>query len=302
MHLQMISRKDHFTEIFTELVRRASCDLPRDVENALKGALGREEGISKEVISVLLENIRLARKESGPMCQDTGLHTWTVRYPSAWDAELLRSRIVEATVRATKLGYLRPNAVNPVTGANSGDNTGLHHPIIELGPWKKSYLTADLLLKGGGSENVSSQLSLPDASIGAGRDLDGVRRAVLKMIHAAQGRGCSPGIAGVCIGGDRQTGYKVAKAQLKRQLGDRNGDRTLAALEKVILEEANSLDVGPMGFGGRTTVLGVKIAAAARHPASFFVTMAYGCWALRRWSLKAGRNGARPVYSQKPFA
>jgi fumarate hydratase class I len=248
----MNPRKDKFTEIFAELIRRASSDLPRDVESALREALEREEGTSREVISVMLRNILLARKESGPLCQDTGLQTWTVRYPFMWDAELLRSRIAEATARATRQGYLRPNAVSPVTSANSGDNTGLHHPIIELEPWKKGFMTADILLKGGGSENVSSQLSLPDASIGAGRDLDGVRRAVLKMIHAAQGKGCSLGI-------------------------------------------------GPMGFGGRTTVLGVKIAAAARHPASFFVTMAYGCWALRRWSLKAGKDGAKPSYSQKPF-
>lgn len=290
-----------FIKIFIELIRRASTDLPRDIENALKAAQGKERGISRQAIGTLLENIRLARRRSLPICQDTGLHTWTVHYPRNWDANKVRLWIDEAARKATAEGYLRPNAVNPVTNSNSGDNTGLWHPIVEPVPWKNNYITADLLLKGGGSENVSSQLSLPDLSIGAGRDIDGVRKAVLKMIQAAQGRGCSPGIAGICIGGDRQTGYKVAKSQLKRPLTDRNTDTALARLEARILKEANVLGIGPMGFGGKTTILGVKVAKAARHPASFFVTMAYGCWALRRWSVRAGGEGTRPVFSQKPF-
>ena len=290
-----------FVALFTELIRRAATDLPADVEDALRAACDREEGISRKTLEVILSNIAMARQGSSPLCQDTGLQTWTVCYPRAWDAAKVRSWVFQAARAATKKGYLRPNTVSPVTSANTGDNTGEGHPIVELVPWGKREIRASVLLKGGGSENVSSQMSLPDTTIGAGRDLEGVRKAVLKMIHAAQGRGCSPGIAGVCIGGDRQTGYKVAKAQLKRLLGDRSRDRTLAQLEERLLREANELGIGPMGFGGKTTVLGVKIAAAARHPASFFVTLAYACWACRRWSVKAGADGKRPVFSQKPL-
>ncbi|MFH1437130.1 MAG: fumarate hydratase [Pseudomonadota bacterium] len=288
-------------ENFVQLIRRASTDLPRDIEKALESAGRRESGVAGQAVGVILENIRLARRDSVPLCQDTGLHTWTVHHPFTWDAEKIRSWILEATVRATSAGLLRPNAVDPVTGANSGNNTGIAHPMIELAAWKRNYLTAGLLLKGGGSENVSSQVSLPDTGIGAGRDIEGVKRAALKIVLAAQGRGCAPGIVGLCAGGDRQTGYRIAKAQLKRPLDDRNPDPALARLEKSILEAANALGIGPMGFGGKTTLLGVKAARAARHPACYFVTVAYGCWALRRWNLKIDAGGRLPVFSQKPF-
>ena len=288
-------------EFFVELIRRASTDLPDDIEKALASARRRESGVARQAVGVILENIRLARHNAVPLCQDTGLHTWTVHHPFTWDVDKIRSWIIEATIRATSAGLLRPNAVDPVTGANSGNNTGEAHPMIELTAWKRNYLTAGLLLKGGGSENVSSQVSLPDAGIGAGRDIEGVKKAALKIILAAQGRGCAPGIMGLCVGGDRQTGYRIAKAQLKRPLDDRNSDPALARLEKSILEAANGLGIGPMGFGGKTTLLGVKAARAARHPASYFVTAAYGCWALRRWNLKIDAHGRRPAFSQKPF-
>ena len=288
-------------ESFVELIRRASTDLPRDIEKALASARRRESGVARQSVGVILENIRLARSNSVPLCQDTGLHTWTVHHPFTWDAQKIRSWIIEATMRATSAGLLRPNAVDPVTGANSGNNTGKAHPMIELEPWKRNYLTAGLLLKGGGSENVSSQISLPDAGIGAGRDIEGVKKAAVKIVLAAQGRGCAPGIVGLCVGGDRQTGYRIAKAQLKRPLNDKNPDPALARLEKSILRAANGLGIGPMGFGGKTTLLGVKAARAARHPASYFVTVAYGCWALRRWNLKIDAHAGRPLFSQKPF-
>jgi fumarate hydratase class I len=294
-------KKQIFTDIFVELIRRASTDLPADVEKALKAAAETESGVSRQTLEVILSNIAMARKSSNPLCQDTGLQTWSVRYPRAWSSGDVAGCILEAARRATERGYLRPNAVSPLTNRNSGDNTGPGHPIVELLPGQQKHLTADLLLKGGGSENVSAQVSLPDASIGAGRDLDGVRRAALKMIHAGQGRGCAPGIIGLCIGGDRVTGYKTAKAQLGRPLKDRNRNPVLAKLESRILEEANALGIGPMGFGGRTTVLGVKIGVAARHPACYFVTMAYGCWALRRWSVKVDGEGRKPRFSSKPF-
>jgi fumarate hydratase class I len=141
-------------------------------------------------------------------------------------------------------------------------------------------------MKGGGSENMSRQYSLPDASIGAGRDLEGVRRCVLDAVQKAQGYGCAPGILGVCVGGDRACGFEEAKHQLLRRLGDKNPDPELASLEERILEEANSLGIGPMGLGGKTTLLGVKLGSRPRVPASFFVTVAYLCWAARRQTVR----------------
>jgi len=142
-----------------------------------------------------------------------------------------------------------------------------------------------LLMKGGGSENMSCQFSLPDAALGAGRDLEGVRRAVLAAVQRAQGFGCAPGILGVSIGGDRASGFEEAKLQLLRNLDDTNADPQLARLERRILREANTLGIGPMGLGGKTTLLAVKIGSRPRVPASFFVTVAYLCWAARRRTL-----------------
>jgi fumarate hydratase class I len=146
------------------------------------------------------------------------------------------------------------------------------------------------LLKGGGSENVGFQYSLPHGALNAGRDLDGVRKVVLEGVFKAQGKGCGPGILGVGIGGDRPHSYWVSKEQLFRPLDDVNPDPRLAELEERILREGNELGIGPMGFGGNTTLLGVKVGSAHRLPASFFVSVSYLCWAARRKTMTV-RNG-----------
>ena len=138
---------------------------------------------------------------------------------------------------------------------------------------------------------MSRQYSLPDAALGAGRDLEGVRRCILDAVHRAQGYGCAPGILGVCIGGDRAGGYEEAKHQLLRKLDDRNRCAELARLEARVLKEANALGIGPMGLGGKTTLLGVKIGSRPRVPASFFVTVSYLCWAARRRSMVVRLKG-----------
>ena len=139
-----------------------------------------------------------------------------------------------------------------------------------------------LVLKGGGCENVGAQYSLPYEKLKASRDLNGCRKVILDAVLQAQGKGCGPGVLGVCIGGDRATGYEYSKRQLLRKLDDRNPDSRLDALEQDILNTANELGIGPMGFGGKTTLLGVKICAINRVPASFFVSVSYMCWAFRR--------------------
>jgi fumarate hydratase class I len=194
----------------------------------------------------------------------------------------LRNLIEKAVRTATEKNYLRPNAVDSISGANSGTNIGGGFPAFYFEEWKEPRLEVDLLCKGGGSENVSAQYKLPHGPLSAGRDLDGVRKVVLEAVLKAQGKGCAPGVLGVGIGGDRAGSFLLAKKQLLRPLDDVNPLADLGALEKEILTQANGLGIGPMGFGGRSTLLGVKMGYGHRHPASFFVSIAYLCWAARR--------------------
>jgi fumarate hydratase, class I len=272
------------TEALLELVRKAATDLPPDMEKSLSDAKANEEpGSSAEsTLETILANVRLAREHSTPICQDTGTPIFEVHYPLGISTRLVRQQIRQAVAQATARAYLRPNAVDSLTGKNSGDNTGDEFPTVHFHEWEEEHLHIDLLLKGGGCENVSTQYKLPDGGLKAGRDLDGVRRVVLDAVHQAQGKGCAPGVLGVAIGGDRGSSYIKSKQQLLRPMEDVNEHEELAGLEQQIYEEANQLGIGPMGFGGKTTVLGVKVGAQHRLPASYFVSIAYMCWANRR--------------------
>jgi fumarate hydratase class I len=272
------------TESFVELIRRASTDLPADVESALRAARDAEEpgSAAASALTTILDNVALARRLSAPVCQDTGTPIFYVRYPAGMSTRLLRGQMEAAVAEATRCAYLRPNAVDALDGRNSGNNLGVRFPTFHFEEVEGEVLRVDLLLKGGGSENVGIQYSLPYAPLKAGRDLEGVRRVVLDAVYRAQGQGCAPGVLGVAIGGDRGSGYVYAKEQLFRPLDDVNPVAELAALEERLLRECNDLGIGPMGFGGRTTVFGVKIGACHRLPACFFVTVAYMCWACRR--------------------
>ena len=239
---------------------------------------------ARNALDMLLINIGKAREKSAPMCQDTGMNLWFVRYPAGPHEKALHDAIERATVAATKKSYLRPNTVDSLTGANDGTNIGGGAPQIHFHQWDKPFIKADLLLKGGGCENVSGQMPLPNATIKAGRDLEGVKRAVIKMVLDAQGQGCAPGVCGVCIGSDRAGGALAAKEQIFRMIDDTNPDPRLAKLEEELMEACNGLQIGPMGFGGKTTVLAMKVTARHRLPASFFVSLAYECWSCRRWS------------------
>ena len=271
-------------ELFVELIRRAATDLPADVEAALRAAHDREEpgSAAAGALETILENVALARSHSTPVCQDTGTPIFYIFHPQGMSPRTLRAQVEEAVAEATRRAYLRPNAVDPLTGRNSGNNLGRGFPTFHFEEWEEDFLRVDLLLKGGGSENVSTQYKLPHVPLKAGRDLEGVRRVVLDGVYRAQGKGCAPGILGVAIGADRGSGYVHAKEQLFRPLDDTNPVPELAALEERLLRECNELGVGPMGFGGKTTVLGVKIGAYHRLPACYFVTVAYMCWACRR--------------------
>lgn len=262
------------------LIRETSSSLPGDVESALRKALRREEKGSSAavVLQTVLDNVALARRTGSPLCQDTG--TLAFHVSAALRRKVTPERIKAAVAAATRDGALRKNCIDSIDGTSHDDNCADGAPVVHY--VENGGKTVSLLMKGGGSENMSRQYSLPDASLSAGRDLEGVRRCILDSVVKAQGYGCAPGILGVCIGGDRASAFDAAKRQLLRRLDDVNADPRLAKLEKRILREANSLGIGPMGLGGKTTLLGVKIVALPRVPASFFVTVAYMCWACRR--------------------
>ena len=273
------------TQPLLELVRRTSTDLPPDVEQALTAARGREAAGSaaQGALNTILQNVELSRRNSTPICQDTGTPIFYVRHPEGWSTRKLREQIRAAVAEATRKSYLRPNAVDAITDKNSGNNLGDDaFPTIHFEEVEGDQLTVDLMLKGGGCENVGAQYSMPDSRLGAGRDLKSVRKVVLDAVHKAQGQGCAPGILGVAIGGDRGSSYYASKETLWRKMDEANPDPQLAELEQRLTAEANQLGIGPMGFGGQTTVLGVKMTGMHRLPASFFVSVSYMCWAHRR--------------------
>jgi fumarate hydratase class I len=268
-----------------ELVRLTATDLPPDVEKKLRQARDEEEkgSAAQGALDTIIKNVEMARENSTPICQDTGTPIFYVSYPEGWSIRKIRTQIEDAVIQATEKSYLRPNSVNSLTGKNTGNNSGdEHYPTVHFQEVDGDRLEMELILKGGGCENVSTQYKLPDSGLKAGRDLDGVRKTVLDAVVKAQGKGCAPGVLGVAIGGDRGSSYVGAKEALLRQLDDTNSDQPLAELEERITNEANQLDIGPMGFGGKTTVLGTKIKYLHRLPASYFVSVAYMCWAYRR--------------------
>ncbi len=280
------------TNDFVELIRRAATILPADMEAALAKAKTEEKpgSAAEGALEAILKNVEMARQHSTPICQDTGTPIFEIHYPVGVSTRALAEQIGRAAAIATERSYLRPNAVDSLTGKNSGDNTGEDFPTIHFHEWEQDSLHVELLLKGGGCENVSTQYKLPDTRLKAGRDLEGVRRVVLDAVHQAQGKGCAPGVLGVAIGGDRGSSYIKSKQQLLRKLDDQNPNEELIALEERLYEDANQLGIGPMGFGGKTTVLGVKVGTQHRLPASYFVSVAYMCWANRRASMDVTLN------------
>lgn len=274
-------------ESILELIRKAATDLSPDVEQALKKAYEREDegSAAKGVFNTILENVRMAREGSTPMCQDTGSLIFYIDYPEGGLEKEYREAAIWAAKEATAKQYLRPNAVDPVTGKNSGNNVGVGAPAFHFHQWDKDEVRIRLMLKGGGSENVGIQYKLPFPPIKAGRDLKGVRKLIIDAVVKAQGLGCAPGILGVAIGGGREASFSLSKEQFFRKIGERSSDSALAQLETQLLEELNTLSIGPMGFGGKTTILDVFIASQARHPATFIVSISYTCWAFRRKSM-----------------
>jgi fumarate hydratase class I len=281
-------------ESLLEVIRRTSAELPDDVHNAIIRSLEQEKKgtIAESALKIIDRNIALAKTKSQPICQDTGSIIFYIDAPAGLDQIAFEETAREAVKEATKKGFLRQNSVDSLTGVNDGTNVGPGSPVLHFHQHRSREINVKLILKGGGCENVGAQYSLPAEKLKANRDLDGCRKVILDAVLQAQGKGCGPGILGICIGGDRATGYEYSKQQFLRRLDDRNPNPELDKLEQDILNTANELGIGPMGFGGKTTLLGVKICAANRLPASFFVSISYMCWAYRRQGAVLNENGA----------
>jgi fumarate hydratase class I len=280
-----------FRESTLELIIQTSTNLPPDVRQAMDLALKTEAPATQagQALAIIGQNIDMAYECEGPICQDTGMLTFEIKTPAGTNQILMRKQILEAVAEATKRGKLRPNSVDSLTGKNSGNNLGPGTPIFHFEQWEEPDIEVRLILKGGGCENMNAQYSVPctlDHLGRADRDLEGVRKCILHAVWKAQGLGCAPGAIGVCIGSDRAAGYHHAKLQLFRPLADVNPDPVLAKLESEIMQQANKLGVGTMGFGGLVSLIGCKITAANRLPACFFVSVAYDCWAFRRLGVR----------------
>ncbi|MDR1990892.1 MAG: fumarate hydratase [Acidobacteriaceae bacterium] len=276
-----------FFDSVLQLIVRTSTDLPPDVRAAMRHARGVEPHGTRasQALTIIAQNIDLAVDGEGAICQDTGMPTFEVHAPVGANQIWMREEIRKAIAEATRRGKLRPNSVDSISGTNSGDNLGPGTPVIHFAQWERDDIEIKLILKGGGCENTNAQYALPMdlPHLGrADRSLDGVRKCILHAVWNAQGKGCSPGAVGVAIGGDRTSGYTHAKEQLFRTLDDVNPDTRLAELEASIMRTVNDLEIGPMGFGGKVTLIGCKVGALNRLPASFFVSVAYNCWAFRR--------------------
>jgi len=275
-------------ESLIELIRRTSAEIPDDVQKAILRSLEEEKKgtIAESALKIIERNIELAKQKSQPICQDTGSILFYVDAPIGFDQIAFEETARAAVTAATKKGYLRQNSVDSLTCKNDGTNVGPGSPVVHFHQHRSAEVHVRLVLKGGGCENVGAQYSLPNEKLHANRDIDGCRKVILDAVLQAQGKGCGPGILGVCIGGDRSTGYEFSKKQFLRTLGDRNPMPELDTLEQDVLKTANELGIGPMGFGGKTTLLGVKVCAANRLPASFFVSVSYMCWAYRRQGIE----------------
>lgn len=269
-----------------ELYRKVATSIPPDVEDAIKrGAASEEDPRAKESLSKILDTIRLSRQGPTPACADTGIPVFKVKVPRGLSHIDMKNTLREATVLATQKVPLGANAVDILTGQNSGDNTGTAFPVIYIEEVADDTLTIDLMLRAGECENHGRTYRLPDEEIGAGRDLDGVRRCIIDTVNKAAGKGCPPYTAGVGIGGTQDQVSVLAMHQLFRKIPDDSGNPAVTELEQRSLSELNELGIGPFGQGGKTTALGVKIGIGHRHPESYIVCVSLACWATRRGRL-----------------
>lgn len=278
------------------LIRQAVIYLPEDVKQALEKACGEETSeTAKTQLKTILCNIALAEENQAPICQDTGTIIFYIKAGAhVANLDKIEEALAEATRRATREIPLRPNAVDPFTLENSGDNTGRFTPQIYWEIVEGDSLELTVMPKGGGSENVSATgMLLPSEGIRA------LKRFVVDAVISAGAQPCPPTVVGVGVGGGADLAAKLAKMALLRPLDEANLDPEVAKLERQLFEAANMTGIGPMGLGGKTTVLGVHVDYAHRHPASFPVVVAFNCWAARRASARVSADGAVEYLTHK---
>jgi fumarate hydratase subunit alpha len=282
-----ISNKN-IEEILIEGIYQAVTNLPKDVIRALKKATTSEKGMSKIQLETILKNIKIASKEGIPMCQDTGIISFYIEAGTEFKYLADLKKILEKSVkRATKEIPLRPNTINPFTGKNPGDNTGTSIPHINWNMVKGSECKIHILPKGGGSENMSALWML-----NPGEGFDKAKKLIVEHILNAGGKPCPPTIVGIGIGGGADICMQLAKKALLRKIGEKHKEKRVAKMEKELTKLINKTGVGPMGMGGKTTVLDVHIEYAHRHPASFPVGLVLQCWADRKKVIKFTKDGS----------
>ncbi|GAB4305889.1 MAG: fumarate hydratase [Methanobacteriaceae archaeon] len=259
-----------------DLFKEAVIKLPEDVFNALEEAYINEcDDIAKLNLKAILDNIKSAEKMKIPMCQDTGLPIVFVKMGNV-QVENLNQGIIKGVKRATKEVPLRPNVVNPLTRKNTGNNTGNKIPQIDIELIDEEYLELTVFPKGFGSENNNAlKMALP------GEGVEGIKKFVVDTVISAGGKPCPPTIVGVGIGGSSDMALKLAKKALLGQVGRRHPVKEIADLETSILKEINNSGIGPMGLGGNTTSLDVKILSADTHTAGLPIGVCIQCWAGR---------------------
>ena len=269
---------DDIEDGIVELIRKAETELPKDVIDSLKKAYDTEEGVAKTQIEAILTNIDLAKKSKRPMCQDTGIQTFFVTVGKDFPhIEKLKEIILNGVKKATKEIPLRPNTVDTLTNENHKDNTGLQIPYITWEFSECSDVKITALPKGGGSENMS-KLGMLKPGVG----IEGVKDFVVEEMIKAAGNPCPPTVVGIGIGGGADLSLKLGKKALLRPVGERHKDKIIAKIEEELIKRINASGIGPMGLGGKTTVLDVHVEKAHRHPASLPVGIAVQCWADRR--------------------
>ncbi|MEN2995083.1 MAG: fumarate hydratase [Thermodesulfovibrio sp.] len=274
--MRKIKREDIINTV-KNLYMEAAVSLPNDVCEALLKAYEREEGISKEILSQIIENQKIAWEDKIPLCQDTGLAVIFVE----WGVEVLYEEgdpieaFNEGVRLAVKEGYLRASVVDdPIfERKNTKDNTPC---IVHFELVKGNKVKIILAPKGAGSENMSALRMLKPA-----QGLKGVKDFVIETVKNAGGNPCPPIIVGVGVGGNFEKSAILAKKAVLRKVGQPNKNPAYAKLERELLDEINRLNIGPMGIGGNTTALAVHIEYAPCHIASLPVAVNIQCHSAR---------------------
>jgi fumarate hydratase subunit alpha len=282
--------------VAVKLLQLAATELPQDVKEALQKAYGKEESeVGRAQLKAILKNVELAEKMHAPLCQDTGVVIFYVKAGShVTGLDMVEEALRNATARATGEVPLRPNAVDPFTQKNTGDNTGRFIPYINWEVVSGDTLEITVMPKGGGSENVSALGMLTP-----NQGVKGLEKFVVDTVVNAGAKPCPPTVLGVAVGGGADIAMKLAKAALLKPLNQPNPNPELAKLEDELCEAVNQTGIGPMGLGGKVTALGVKVDYAHRHPASYPVAVAVQCWAARRASARINADGTVEYLSHK---